>query len=505
MTLRAAAPGTTTDVAHGTPDVITIDGLRAGDMAGFAVGGIADLNGDGLGEILVGAPGGAGASVQVLYTPALWQPDANIYGTGAEDLMGPGYGGWLHPIGLGDDAILALAGQDTIDGDAGADSIEGGAGNDQLSGGAGNDLLSGEAGQDTLSGRQGDAPYLTGAGDTLIEALDEGTDAVLSGLNAALADNFENLTQTGVASLATGNGLDNVLTGNALANTLTGLAGNDTMVGGSGNDLYLVTEAACGDSDTVISTLNLTLLANLENLQLAGSATTGTGNSLATLIIGNALNNVLNGAAGVDTLLGGAGDDLNCIDNALDQVLEIAGEGNDTVVASVDYVLGAGVETLTLTGAALHGTGNLLVDTLNGTGLADALDSGAGVDQLVGGKGGDTYLIDNALDAVVETKTGGIDTVLASVDHVLAANVENLVLTVAAHHGTGNGLANVLTGTDLSETLDGGAGADLLSGGAGDDLYVVDSALDVISESLDGGPTRSRPASALPLATPSKI
>lgn len=40
-----------------SPDDITIDGVFADDLAGFSVGAIGDLNGDGRAEILVGAPG----------------------------------------------------------------------------------------------------------------------------------------------------------------------------------------------------------------------------------------------------------------------------------------------------------------------------------------------------------------------------------------------------------------------------------------------------------------
>ena len=51
VTLGHAVAGSSQDMSHGTPDVVIIDGVRAGDMAGFAVGSLADLNGDGLAEL----------------------------------------------------------------------------------------------------------------------------------------------------------------------------------------------------------------------------------------------------------------------------------------------------------------------------------------------------------------------------------------------------------------------------------------------------------------------
>ncbi len=81
--------------------------------------------------------------------------------------------------------------------------------------------------------------------------------------------------------------------------------------------------------------------------------------------------------------------------------------------------------------------------------------------------------------------------------------VENLTLTGAGNlNGTGNALANILTGnignnilsggdgndklTGLAgnDTLNGGTGNDSMIGGLGDDTYVVDSALDVVTETL---------------------
>ena len=85
------------DVALGLGG-LRIVGEAAGDLGNMVVLGGQDLNRDGVADLVIGAPG-SGERVQVLFTPANWQPDANIYGTGGGDLMGPGYGGFLHSIG----------------------------------------------------------------------------------------------------------------------------------------------------------------------------------------------------------------------------------------------------------------------------------------------------------------------------------------------------------------------------------------------------------------------
>ncbi|WP_036298422.1 calcium-binding protein, partial [Methylophilus sp. OH31] len=111
----------------------------------------------------------------------------------------------------------------------------------------------------------------------------------------------------------------------------------------------------------------------------------------------------------------------------------------------------------------------------------NVLDGGAGADRMEGGKGNDTYIVDDEDDEVIENLNEGIDLVKASVSYTLSDNVENLTLTngsanggTAAINGTGNALANTITGNAGNNILDGGAGVDKLIGGAGDDTYIVD-------------------------------
>ncbi|WP_418647602.1 calcium-binding protein [Thauera butanivorans] len=293
-----------------------------------------------------------------------------------------------------------------ITGNAGNNVLDGGAGNDTLEGGAGDDILDGGVGNDTLIGGTGDDIYLINSGsDQVIENAGEGNDTVKSSVAHTLKDNVENLILLGTAKIAgTGNALDNVLDGsqNGAANTLKGLAGDDIYIVGVGD---VVSESAGQGTDTVYSGLAAyTLTSNVENLVLVGEAITGTGNGSANTLTGNALDNILDGKAGADILIGGAGDDTYYIDNANDRVIELAGEGIDTVHARVTHILDEHVEHLILAGSsAIHGTGNELANRITGNNAANTLDGGEGNDTLMGGLGKDTYLFG---------RNGGMDTII---------------------------------------------------------------------------------------------
>ncbi|TCP36721.1 hemolysin type calcium-binding protein [Sphingomonas sp. BK235] len=97
---------------------------------------------------------------------------------------------------------------------------------------------------------------------------------------------------------------------------------------------------------------------------------------------------------------------------------------------------------------------------------------------LRGEAGNDTYVVDSRADQVIEALGEGLDTVWASVDYRLTANVENLTLTGTAYNGTGNALGNVIRGTAGANALSGEAGNDTLIGGAGNDMLTGGSGAD---------------------------
>ena len=142
---------------------------------------------------------------------------------------------------------------------------------------------------------------------------------------------------------------------------LNGGIGADIMKGGAGDDTYVVDNAgdvamenAGEGNDTVFSTANFALSANVENLVLQGGADLqGFGNDLANAILGNVGNNLIDGGAGADAMNGGAGNDTYFVDNAGDKVIESTGQGNDTVSSSVSFMLSANVETWSCTAAPI--------------------------------------------------------------------------------------------------------------------------------------------------------
>ena len=88
---------------------------------------------------------------------------------------------------------------------------------------------------------------------------------------------------------------------------------------------------------------------------------------------------------------------------------------------------------------------------------------------MVGSLGNDTYFVDNVGDTVTEGAVTGIDTVNSSVDFILGANVENLILTGTGTSGTGNALGNEITGNGFDNNLSGLAGEDTIVGSGGSD------------------------------------
>jgi Ca2+-binding RTX toxin-like protein len=410
--------------------------------------------------------------------------------------------------------------------------------NNIILGNGGNNRLNGGGGNDSMTGGKGDDTYVVDrVGDVVIEALavGGGIDTVESAITFTLASrvNIERLTLIGAAANGTGNALGNVIAGNAFANILDGLAGKDTLMGGGGNDLYIldnagdvVDEQGADTGDEVKSaTVRFAAIAGIENYTYTGSAAwtfagTGADNRIsggagADNLGGADGNDTVFGNSGNDTLAGGAGDDW--LDGGLGNDTMKGGIGNDTYVlnaagdkidgednadvadlvrASISINLaalaGGLIENATLTGAgAINATGNLGANRLIGNDGANILNGAGGVDILEGGKGSDTYDIDSFGEQVIESiagALGGNDLVRSHVSFSLGANLERLTLMGSGGiDATGNGLNNVLIGNGGNNVLDGGGGNDSMTGGKGDDTYRVNSAGDVVSETIAAG------------------
>ena len=266
-----------------------------------------------------------------------------------------------------------------ITGNAGNNALRGNDGNDTLTGGAGDDLLYGDDDADQMTGGLGnDTFYVDDFGDTTVEAAKEGIDTTIAFISHTLKANIETLRLNGGDLNGNGNALANAIFGTAGNNALRGNDGNDTLDGGAGDDLlygdagvdvmtggvgndtfYVDTfgeqtiEAAGQGTDSVISSISLTLGANIETLRLQGSANLlGNGNELANLVVGNSGNNAMRGYDGNDTLDGGAGSDILYGDAGTD--LLTGGASRDTIYLGLD----ANQDTVRF-GAVAESTGSL--------------------------------------------------------------------------------------------------------------------------------------------------
>ena len=171
--------------------------------------------------------------------------DNVLAGNSASNRLTGGAGNDTYIIGAGDTVVEAVnAGIDTVQSSV-THTLAANVENLSLIGTAAingtgntlNNILVGNSAANTLSGGAGDDMYVVGTGDTVVEAVNAGTDTVQSTVTWTLGVNLENLTLAGTAAInGTGNTLANVIIGNANNNVLTGGDGNDTLSGGKGND-----------------------------------------------------------------------------------------------------------------------------------------------------------------------------------------------------------------------------------------------------------------------------
>jgi Ca2+-binding RTX toxin-like protein len=325
--------------------------------------------------------------------------------------------------------IIGTENEDHLNGTDNRDRLVGLGGSDTLNGGKGNDEMEGGQGDDTY--------YVDNQLDTVLELDGEGHDLIYTTVDYSMPANVEDMTLRGLGNIdGFGNSLDNTIIGNTGNNsiwggggrdtllggwgndhlyggngddTLNGGLGSDTMKGGKDNDTYYVNQD--GDVivenqdegwDTVHSSITHTLAANVEALVLEGTGNIdGRGNELENVLTGNAGNNslygygsadTLDGGAGADSLYGGDGDDTYYVDSQFDHVFEDASQGTDRVYSSVNHWLADNVEILQLTGTAVIGVGNGMVNTIIGNDSANVIDGGALSDNLSGGGGNDTFV-----------------------------------------------------------------------------------------------------------------
>ena len=371
----------------------------------------------------------------------------------------------------------------TIVGTEGPDDLVGTPGNDVIAGLGGNDTISADDGNDTICGGEGQ---------------DEIRDQV-------------------GADRSFGQGGDDTFIAPAVTD------GGDLMVGGSGVDMASYTARSTPVSLTLNGAADDGTAGEHDRIQTVEDLTGGedadflSGNSQVNELLGKAGNDKLRDFPGADTVFGGSGDDTfvapsnpdagdvynggadkdkafygsrgQAVDLSLDGAAnDGTGAEGDNLVGVEDAVGGGGGDTI---------AGSAADNTLLGGGGADTITDGPGADDVNGGGGNDEFVQAVTVDPG-DTFNGGPGTDLVNYS---VRNVQ-LLLTlgsgvsddgavgegdwlIAVENAFGGSDGDTINGSSSDNVLRGGGGSDVLKGFAGADQLFGDAAADTLN-TVDG-------------------
>ncbi len=524
-----------------------LDGVSANDSSGTSVASAGDVNGDGYGDVIVGAyqadpnGGDSGSSYVVFGRSGGWSSTINL------STLNGTTGFRLDGVAANHNSGKAVASAGDVDGDGFADLIVGALGanpNGIFLAGASYVVFGKSAGWSstinfsTLNGTTGfrldGVAVVNQAGVSVASAGDvdgDGFADLIVGANNAAPNGggsgasyvyfspdtgaatyrgtslADVLRGTPVNDVMNGNGQNDRLIGNAGNDTINGGAGDDTIDGGAGNDT--LTYASSTGNTTVSLALTTAqntggagtdTISNFENLLGGAGNDSLTGDGGNNTILGNAGNDTIGGGAGDDTIDGGVGDDLldgGAGNDTLSYASSSAGvaialsvadqavEGGTDIVSNFENILGgAGDDTLIGDGGNNVVQGGAGNDSLSGSAGDDTIEGGAGDDTLRGFGGTDTLTYASATAGIT------ISLALTTAQNTGGAGtdtlstIENLIGGAGNDSLTGSTAANAINGAAGDDTIDGGAGNDTLDGGVGIDTLSYASAITGVTVSL---------------------